>query len=64
MLISSRTLQVLKYDNVINKRNISIRSNFRVKKHGPYKYSSVSTIHDHRLDDRGSIPGRGKGFFL
>jgi hypothetical protein len=26
--------------------------------------SSVSVMSDYRLDDRGSIPGRGKGFFL
>jgi hypothetical protein len=26
--------------------------------------SSVNIVSDHRLDDRGSIPGRGKGFFL
>jgi hypothetical protein len=26
--------------------------------------SSVSIVSDYRLDDRGSIPGRGKGFFL
>jgi hypothetical protein len=25
--------------------------------------SSVSTVYDYRLEDRGSIPGRGKGFF-
>jgi hypothetical protein len=25
---------------------------------------SVSTVSDYRLDDRGSIPGRGKVFFL
>jgi hypothetical protein len=25
--------------------------------------SSVGTVSDYRLDDRGSIPGRGKGFF-
>jgi hypothetical protein len=25
---------------------------------------SVSIVFDYRLDDRGSIPGRGKGFFL
>jgi hypothetical protein len=26
--------------------------------------SSVSIVSDYRLDDRGSILGRGKGFFL
>jgi hypothetical protein len=26
--------------------------------------SSVSIVSDYGLDDRGSIPGRGKGFFL
>jgi hypothetical protein len=26
--------------------------------------SSVSTVSDYILDNRGSIPGRGKGFFL
>jgi hypothetical protein len=26
--------------------------------------SSVSTVFDYRVDDLGSIPGRGKGFFL
>jgi hypothetical protein len=26
--------------------------------------SSVSTVSDYRLDDWGSIPGRGKGFFV
>jgi hypothetical protein len=26
--------------------------------------SSVSTVSDYRVDDRDSIPGRGKGFFL
>jgi hypothetical protein len=25
--------------------------------------SSVSTVSDYRLEDRGSIPGTGKGFF-
>jgi hypothetical protein len=25
--------------------------------------SSVSIVSDYRLDDRGSMPGRGKGFF-
>jgi hypothetical protein len=25
---------------------------------------SISTVSEHRLDDRGSIPGRGKGSFL
>jgi hypothetical protein len=26
--------------------------------------SSARTVSDHRLDDRGSIPGRSKGFFF
>jgi hypothetical protein len=26
--------------------------------------SSVSIVSDYRLDDQGSIPGKGKGFFL
>jgi hypothetical protein len=26
--------------------------------------SSASIVSDNRLDDRGSIPGRGKGFFF
>jgi hypothetical protein len=26
--------------------------------------SSVSVVHDYGLDDRGSIPDRGRGFFL
>jgi hypothetical protein len=27
-------------------------------------YFSVSIVSDYRLDDQGSISGRGKGFFL
>jgi hypothetical protein len=44
--------------------NASITGNYKLRSIQISRGSSVSTVTDYGLDDRDSIPDRGRGFFF